>query len=494
MLSAAKRISKTSNRDLKANSLFFIITNLVLFVNYIVQMSIRNFITYYNESITNYYQGYVIAYIGVAAVALCGVFTVFALFHESYSKSHADLAYSLPAGAKERFFSKLCTLVKLHILPVVFWNIIQFISTIITTDLSLKILARYAAVLFLTELSTCLFVDLVVILCLVCCGRLAEVIYTAVIITACEAILPRCIVLSSISIFSTRGSDDIEIITDKWFAWSAFPAYLMDNGYSNALVLMLMGSSLLSAALICLLYFIYKKRDGRATGKPFVFTAFREIVLILGIVTVTTYVLSDPDNIVLLPVVLLSYLLIRIFSAKSTLTIAKFVKWIAVFAVYMIMIFAFNFISYLCDGFAGKPDLSVLTDYDDVWVWVQTDEDIMTYTSSYKNPEGRKTLTKEQAEQLTDIYIKALDSREKSFSDYIDCLKNRNLAGNFASITLYTRNSDDIYSDNNSIIDVIDIDVRLTKNSTEQVAEEIKALDFISPEQISYLEMKEYYD
>ena len=274
----------------------------------------------------------------------------------------------------------------------------------------------------------------------------------------------------------------------------AFPAYLMDNGYSNALVLMLMGSSLLSAALICLLYFIYKKRDGRATGKPFVFTAFREIVLILGIVTVTTYVLSDPDNIVLLPVVLLSYLLIRIFSAKSTLTIAKFVKWIAVFAVYMIMIFAFNFISYLCDGFAGKPDLSVLTDYDDVWVWVQTDEDIMTYTSSYKNPEGRKTLTKEQAEQLTDIYIKALDSREKSFSDYIDCLKNRNLAGNFASITLYTRNSDDIYSDNNSIIDVIDIDVRLTKNSTEQVAEEIKALDFISPEQISYLETKEYYD
>lgn len=94
MLSAKNRIIKTSRRDLKANSLFFIITNLVLFVNYIVQMSIRNFITYYNESITNYYQGYDIAYIGVAAVALCGVFTVFALFHESYSKSHADLAYS----------------------------------------------------------------------------------------------------------------------------------------------------------------------------------------------------------------------------------------------------------------------------------------------------------------------------------------------------------------------------------------------------------------
>lgn len=494
MLSAKSRRIETSRRDFRVNKLLFIITNLVLFVNYIVQMSIRNFITYYNESVTNYYQGYDIAYMGIAAVALCGVFTVFALFRESYSKSHADLAYSLPASAKERFFSKLCALAKLHIVPVVLWNIIQFVSTIITTDISLKMLARYAAVLFLTELSACLFVDLVVILCLVCCGRLAEVIYTAVIITACEAILPKCIVLSSISIFSTRGSEDIESFTDKWFAWSAFPAYLMDNGYSNALVLMLMGSSLLSAALICLLYFIYKKRDGRATGKPFVFTAFREIVLILGIVTVTTYVLSDPDNIVLLPVVFLCYLLIRIFSAKCGLTIARFVKWIGIFAVYMIMIFAFNFISYLCDGFSGKPDLSVLNDNNYVLVWIQTDEDIMTYSSSYKNHEGRKTLTKEQAEQLTDIYIKALDSREKSFSDYIDCLKHRNLAGNFASITLYTRNSDDIYSDNNSIIDVIDIDVRLTKNSTEQVAEEIKALDFISPEQISYLETKEFYD
>lgn len=122
--------------------------------------------------------------------------------------------------------------------------------------------------------------------------------------------------------------------------------------------------------------------------------------------TVTTYVLSDPDNIVLLPVVLLSYLLIRIFSAKSTLTIAKFVKWIAVFAVYMIMIFAFNFISYLCDGFAGKPDLSVLTDYDDVWVWVQTDEDIMTYTSSYKTQKAEKLSLKSRLSSLQTFTLK----------------------------------------------------------------------------------------
>lgn len=494
MQTAKNRIIETSRRDFKVNKLLFVITNLVLFMNFIMQMSIRKFITHYIESETNYYEGYAIAYVCIAAIALCAVFTVFTLFRELFSKPHADLVYSLPSSSKERFFSKLLTLLKIHILPILCWNIIQFIDVLLTTDIALKIVARYSAVLMLTQLATSLFVILAVLLSMICCGRLAEMIYTAVIIAACEAALPGCIYYSTISPFTVQYPYDFENFTLYWPAWSVLPAKLMDLGYSTKLLLLLIGSVLISAIIITLLYFLYKKRDGRATGKPFVFTAFREIVLILGIVTVTTYVLSDPDNIVLLPVVLLSYLLIRIFSAKSTLTIAKFVKWIAVFAVYMIMIFAFNFISYLCDGFAGKPDLSVLTDYDDVWVWVQTDEDIMTYTSSYKNPEGRKTLTKEQAEQLTDIYIKALDSREKSFSDYIDCLKNRNLAGNFASITLYTRNSDDIYSDNNSIIDVIDIDVRLTKNSTEQVAEEIKALDFISPEQISYLETKEYYD
>lgn len=475
MLSAAKRISRTSNRDLKANSLFFIITNLVLFVNYIVQMSIRNFITYYNESITNYYQGYVIAYIGVAAVALCGVFTVFALFHESYSKSHADLAYSLPAGAKERFFSKLCTLVKLHILPVVFWNIIQFISTIITTDLSLKILSRYAAVLFLTELSTCLFVDLVVILCLVCCGRLAEVIYTAVIITACEAILPRCIVLSSISIFSTRGSDDIEIITDKWFAWSAFPAYLMDNGYSNALVLMLMGSSLLSAALICLLYFIYKKRDGKDTGKPFVFSAYREIILILAVVTVTTYVLSDTSNLILLPSLFLSYLLVRILSSNRKLTIVRFVKWVGIFAVYMIVIFGVNILAYFCDGFTGKINGSRLSDANRVCVMNSTSDGVTFHYLS-------DTLSKDEAMQIIYIYNKALDTRKKSFADYIDHFKPHEISPNSVGVAI------DVYTskDDHTNLDFIDVSFEVTNAEVDNVTEKLKSLSFVEPEQTSY--------
>ena len=59
MQTAKNRIIETSRRDFKVNKLLFVITNLVLFMNFIMQMSIRKFITHYIESEMNYYEGYV---------------------------------------------------------------------------------------------------------------------------------------------------------------------------------------------------------------------------------------------------------------------------------------------------------------------------------------------------------------------------------------------------------------------------------------------------
>lgn len=300
MQTAKNRIIETSRRDFKVNKLLFVITNLVLFMNFIMQMSIRKFITHYIESETNYYEGYAIAYVCIAAIALCAVFTVFTLFRELFSKPHADLAYSLPVGAKERFFSKLLTLLKLHILPVIFWNIIQFIAILLTTDITLNMLARYSAVFMFLQLSTSLFVILAVLLCMICCGRLAEMLYTAVIITACEVALPACIYYSTISPFTVQYPYDIENFVTYCPAWSAISAKLMEFGYSTKVLLLLIGSTIFSALLITLLYFLYKKRDGKDTSKPFIFSAYREIILILAVVTVTTYVLSDTSNLILL--------------------------------------------------------------------------------------------------------------------------------------------------------------------------------------------------
>ena len=394
MQTAKNRIIETSRRDFKVNKLLFVITNLVLFMNFIMQMSIRKFITHYIESETNYYEGYAIAYVCIAAIALCAVFTVFTLFRELFSKPHADLAYSLPVGAKERFFSKLLTLLKLHILPVIFWNIIQFIAILLTTDITLNMLARYSAVFMFLQLSTSLFVILAVLLCMICCGRLAEMLYTAVIITACEVALPACIYYSTISPFTVQYPYDIENFVTYCPAWSAISAKLMEFGYSTKVLLLLIGSTIFSALLITLLYFLYKKRDGKDTSKPFIFSAYREIILILAVVTVTTYVLSDTSNLILLPALLLGYLLVRILSSNSKLTIIRFVKWVGIFAVYMVIIFGVNILAYFCNGFTGKIDEAKLTEYNHVWALNTTTDDITAFkppkSAGQKHPHKRR--------------------------------------------------------------------------------------------------------
>ena len=489
MQTPKNRILAASSRDFKVNKLLFVITNLVLFMNFIMQMSIRKFITYYSESVTNSYTGYGLAQAGSVAIALCAVFTVFTLFHEHYSKPHADLVYSLPSSAKERFFSKLLTLLKLHILPVIFWNIIQFIAIFLTTDITLYMVARYSAVLMFTELSTSLFVILAVLLCMICCGRLAEMIYTAVIITACEIALPGCIYYSTISPFTVQYTYDIENFVTYCPAWSAFPAHLMEFGYSTKFLLLLIGSTIFSALLITLLYFLYKKRDGKDTGKPFVFSAYREIILILAVVTVTTYVLSDTSNLILLPALLLGYLLARILSSDRKLTIARFVKWVGIFAVYMVVIFGVNILAYFCDGFTGKIDEAKLTEYNHVWALNTTTDDITaSYISSNKNPQDKNTLTKDETMQIIDIYNSAFDSRKKSISDYIRHFKRTQNQVNIVSIIIRTYDTDDIY--NNDDIDYIDFDFTVTKAEADKVTEKLKALSFIAPEQIH--EQKSY--
>ena len=489
MQTAKNRIIAASSRDFKVNKLLFVITNLVMFINFIMQMSMRKFITYYSESVTNSYTGYGLAQAGSVAIALCAVFTVFTLFHELYSKPHADLVYSLPASAKERFFSKLLTLLKLHILPVIFWNIIQFIAIFFTTDITLYMVARYSAVLMFTQLATSLFVILAVLLCMICCGRLAGMIYTAVIITACEAALPGCIYYSTISPFTVQYPYDIDNFVTYCPAWSAFPAHLMEFGYSTKVLLLLIGSTIFSALLITLLYFLYKKRDGKDTGKPFVFSAYREIILIIAVITVTTYVLSDTSNLILLPALLLGYLLVRILSSDRKLTIVRFVKWVGIFAVYMVVIFGMNILAYLCDGFTGKINEAKLTEYNHVWALNTTSDDITaSYVSSHNNPQDKNTLTKDETMQIIDIYNSAFDSREKSISDYIRHFKNKQNQVNIVSIIIRTYDSDDIY--NNDNIDYIDFDFNVSKAEADKVNEELKALSFIAPEQIH--EQKSY--
>lgn len=108
MLSVKNRIIKTSRRDFRVNKLLFIITNLVLFINFIMQMSMRKFITYYSESVTNSYTGYGLAQAGSVAIALLQ-YLQFLPFSMSFTASHTQtlriLSQPVQKNASSQSFS-----------------------------------------------------------------------------------------------------------------------------------------------------------------------------------------------------------------------------------------------------------------------------------------------------------------------------------------------------------------------------------------------------
>ena len=210
-------------------------------------------------------------------------------------------------------------------------------------------------------------------------------------------------------------------------------------------------------------------------GKPFVFSAYREIILILAVITVTTYVLSDTSNTILLPALLLGYLLVRILSSNRKLTIVRFVKWVGIFAVYMIVIFGVNILAYFCDGFTGKINGSRLSDANRVCVMNSTSDGVTFHYLS-------DTLSKDEAMQIIYIYNKALDTRKKSFADYIDHFKPHEISPNSVGVAI------DVYTskDDHTNLDFIDVSFEVTNAEVDNVTEKLKSLSFVEPEQTSY--------
>ena len=91
-------------------------------------------------------------------------------------------------------------------------------------------------------------------------------------------------------------------------------------------------------------------------------------------------------------------------------------------------------------------------------------------------------LSKEEALQIIDIYNKALDTRKKSFADYIDHFKPHEVSPNSVNVAI------DVYTskDDHTSLDFIDFSFDVTNAEVDKVTERLKSLSFVDPEQISY--------
>lgn len=92
------------------------------------------------------------------------------------------------------------------------------------------------------------------------------------------------------------------------------------------------------------------------------------------------------------------------------------------------------------------------------------------------------TLSKDEAMQIIYIYNKALDTRKKSFADYIDHFKPHEISPNSVGVAI------DVYTskDDHTNLDFIDVSFEVTNAEVDNVTEKLKSLSFVEPEQTSY--------
>lgn len=481
------RVREASRREFGVNKRLFLFTNIVLFGGVIIMLLVTNMLgkpkadyynfAYYFQNFTEFDRGP--TYIWSFLVAICGVVAVLSLFKELYSKNNADLIFSLPYSAKERFFSKLAALFKLHILPVIFWNILFVIGILVFGRFTFSYGLKYGVMYALSFIALVMCVDLVVMFCVVCCGTLFETIYTALMIGAVQLILPQLFYYAMIRPFYINYSVRLDEFFSKIPAWSIGAIDFSSYDFSADYILPLCVSIFVSAIGMALTYFLYKRRDGRATGKPIVFKGFFELVMFLGVFSALLLIISNTENIGFVVAILLIYLFVRFISARGAVNVKKLLKWLAAFVGYCAAVLVMSVVSYFNYGFNGMPDMSVIGEYNKAII-VISDNDSQYFFHSKANGEP---YTKQQAETILDIYTTAADQRKKSLGDYFKLLKNNYRSDKSADLVLWCGSSPDRLS-NTEADGMYSIGFRVDGDDLDEMVAKLKNCDFLEQSDI----------
>ncbi len=217
-------------------------------------------------------------------VALAGILIVPALFRELYNRQYADVEFSLPMSAAERYKAKLFVLAKLHILPFIISQAITVLValTFARSDTPTVLLT------FLSNLSALAFTDGIALLCMSCCGSIVESLYSSLFMAISVSTIIPAAYLKLFMGLSGRHSNAF----DPFALPIGFPELAVkllgydDEWYGDRSVPMLLISLALSAMLFYIAYLIYRRRSGLSTGKPIVYKAFYCVLILLSTLTV----------------------------------------------------------------------------------------------------------------------------------------------------------------------------------------------------------------
>ena len=305
-----------------------------------------------------------LAVIPLLAAAGSGLLLAAPMFKELYNRQYADVEFSLPITASERFRAKLLSMVRFHLLPLLGAEAL-FLAI---TPFNVEDWASYKPYLMicLSLLITAIFVDAAAVFCVSCCGSLAECIYTTPLLIAGITLLPILFANFFIIQPARLSADGIAFaLASGQMSWCATVLGL-DKELDRLADYVGLGATLLLALLLILAaYRIYLKRDGLQTGRPVVFPAFKWFIASLALTDVILLFLFNGVYYSIL-FGLLVFMGLLFLIARGRVSVFGFAKWFGVYLGIFLCCLLTGSIAYKTGGFGYsrvRPDSSCAYQY-----------------------------------------------------------------------------------------------------------------------------------
>lgn len=273
---------------------------------------------------------------------LIGFIAAISCFRDMNNQQICDVTMALPIKSEERFLSKLMAIFYIQIIPqltatVVGCGIPILIGIIRSTKVDPDVPISYIMTI-LAFLAGSMFMIAVAVLCACCTGAFAESVYFSVIAMVIINALP---VFMAFRFFDQcSGIGWVEDHADIFSYWGFM--FLGNSDYEAwGMVLSCAVGIAISAAVMFVMLFVYRKRDARSVGDPVSNRVFFEIFMLLGVFTIyTAFVMTSAAfwGVLIAAVI---YTIISIIVSRAKINFYSFLKWGAKFlaatAVYLVV-------------------------------------------------------------------------------------------------------------------------------------------------------------
>lgn len=275
----------------------------------------------------------VVSIISIAISLLSGIIIALFSFRYLYTKSLADMNYSLPLTSKQRFFADYLSGLAIYTVPAAAAALLSVIilgigSAFVDIDFFWKNLSNLILLGFIVFFGMIMLYTLSVF-SITCCGSPFEAVFS---IIAANIIIPATVVCTYYAIIETNpfGLTDTSIPYNPlltatspagFVTFSAIYAESVAVGsdYSKFMYIRwLIPMMIVMAALLAGAYLLYRRRKAESISKPYVYKMFYYVIITLAVFCVLAmFIVSDGSVAAGLIICGILYFLLEVISKRG---------------------------------------------------------------------------------------------------------------------------------------------------------------------------------